>query len=322
MRAELTDACRDVPWRLCCTATPAPNDYAELGQHAEFLGVMTAKEMLAMFFVHDGSIRASDDMQGSDGWRLKRHAERDFWRWLASWAVAIRHPADIGFDAPEYDLPPLRMHETVVRAEMKPTAGQLFPFMASTLGERIGVRRDTAADRIKAASAIVAQEPNEPWLVWCNLNSEADGIESAIPRALQVAGRHDAAMKVDRLLGFKDGRPPVLISKPSLAGHGMNWQHCARMVFVGLTDSFEQVYQAIRRCYRFGQSREVHVHFVTSELEGNVLANVRRKEAAFNLMLERMAEHMRDLMQEEVSGRAAKNPYNPKIKMEIPAWLK
>lgn len=321
-RAELTDACSDVPWRLCCTATPAPNDYAELGQHAEFLGVMTAKEMLAMFFVHDGSIRANDDSAGSDGWRLKRHAERDFWRWLASWAVAIRHPADLGFDAPEYDLPPLHMHETIVRAEMKPMAGQLFPFMASTLGERIGVRRDTAGDRIKAAAEIVAKKPDEPWLVWCNLNSEADGIEAAIPTALQVAGRHDPSLKVERLLGFKEGKPPILVSKPSLAGHGMNWQHCAHMVFVGLTDSFEQVYQAIRRCYRFGQTRDVYVHFVTSELEGNVLANIRRKEAAFNMMLERMAEHMRDLMKEEVSGRAAKNPYNPKIKMEIPAWLK
>lgn len=274
-----------------------------------------------MFFVHDGSIRANDEFSGSDGWRLKRHAEKDFWRLLASWAVVIRHPQDLGFEDSGYDLPPVEYSETVVRADMKPIAGQLFPFMASTMGERISVRKDTASDRIAAAVEIVNREPNEPWLVWCNLNSEADAAESAIANALQVAGRHEPSVKVERLLGFKRGRPPILISKPSLAGHGMNWQHCSRMVFVGLTDSFEQVYQAVRRCYRFGQTRQVHVHIVTSELEGNVLANIRRKEAAFNRMLEQMAEHMRDIMQEEIFGRSTKSTYNPKIEMEIPTWL-
>ena len=320
-RAMLTDACRTIPWRLCCTATPAPNDYAELGQHAEFLGVMTSKEMLSMFFVHDGSIRANDDSAGADGWRLKRHAANDFWRWLASWAIVVRHPRDLGFDDPEYDLPSLNLHQINVAAGYAPIAGQLFPFMASTLSERIGVRRDTVEARVAAAVDIVNREPNEPWLIWCNLNSEADAIEDAIPRALQVAGRHSTDIKVERLLGFKHGRPPILISKPSLAGHGMNWQHCARMVFVGLTDSFEQIYQAIRRCWRFGQHRDVEGYFIASELEGNIVANIRRKELAFNKMQDAMAVHMRDLMQEQVLGRTNKEPYDPTIKMELPTWM-
>jgi hypothetical protein len=320
-RAMLTEACRKTPWKLCCTATPAPNDYAELGQHAEFLGVMTAKEMLSMFFVHDGSIRANDDAAGADGWRLKRHAEDSFWEWLASWSVMVRHPADLGFDDPEYDLPPLNLHETTVRADYKPVAGQLFPFMASTLGERIAVRRDTAPDRIAAAAKIIAAEPDEPWLAWCNLNSEADALESMVSGALQVAGRHTTDIKVQRLLGFRDGKPLILVSKPSLAGHGMNWQHCNRMIFVGLTDSFEQIYQAIRRCWRFGQRRAVDVHFIVSELEGNVIANIRRKEMAYNAMLDKMADHMRDLMREQVVGGPRRTKYNPEKTMELPLWL-
>jgi hypothetical protein len=321
-RTMLTEACINTPWKLCCTATPAPNDYAELGQHAEFLGVMTAKEMLSMFFVHDGAIRANDMTQGADGWRLKRHAKRDFWRWLASWSVMVRHPSDLGFDEPGYDLPPLNLHQITVAAEYKPTGGMLFPMAASTLGERIGVRKDTAEARVAAAVEIVSREPDEPWLIWCNLNSEADAIERLLPTSLQVAGRHDVEIKVSRLLGFKEGRPLILISKPSLAGHGMNWQHCSRMVFVGLTDSFEQVYQAVRRSWRFGQTRPVDVYFIASELDGAVVANLRRKELAFDVMLDAMSDHMRDLMREQVvGGRNASAAYNPTLKMKVPTWL-
>lgn len=325
-RVELTEACQSLKWRLCCTATPAPNDYAELGQHAEFLNVMTAKEMLSMFFVHDGSIRANDDTQGADGWRLKRHAELDFWRWLASWAVVIRHPRDIGHDEPGYDLPPLEFSETIVRAEMKQTNGMLFPFMASTLSERIGVRRDTALERVDAAVNIVSKEPDKAWLIWCNLNTEADAIEAKLKSAglsiYQVAGRHDVTLKVNRLLGFKSGHPLHLITKPSLAGHGLNWQHCSHMVFVGLTDSFEQIYQAVRRCWRFGQTQPVQVHFVASELEGNVVANIRRKEAAFEKMLDAMSDHMRDLTRAQLRGASRKRDiYDPIQPMELPTWI-
>lgn len=321
-RKMLTEACRLVPWRLCCSATPAPNDYTELGQHAEFLGVMDAKEMLAMFFVHDGSIRAGDATQGNDGWRMKRHAAKDFWRWLASWSVMVRHPRDLGFDEVGYDLPPLNLYQVTVAAEYRPTAGQLFPMAASTLAERIGVRRDTASERVAKAAEIIMQEPAEPWLIWCNLNSEADAIERLLPNALQVAGKHPIETKIERLLGFKSGKPLMLVSKGSIAGHGLNYQHCARMIMVGLTDSFEQVYQCIRRCWRFGQTRPVEVYFVASELEGAVVANLKHKEQAFELMLDAMSEHMCDLMRENViGGRNATTYREPHIPMKVPAWL-
>lgn len=320
-RALLTEACRDLPWRLCCTATPAPNDFTELGQHAEFLGVMNFKEMLAMFFVHDGSVRANGGE--ADGWRLKRHAERDFWRWLASWSVMIRSPADLGFDASEYELPPLLLYETRVAVEYRPAAGMLFPVEARTLSERISARKTSAHDRVGATIGLVEAEPDEAWLIWCNLNAEADLIERGLPGALQVAGRHPVETKIARLLGFKRGEPRILISKPSLAGHGMHWAHCSRMAFVGLTDSFEQTYQAIRRCWRFGQTKPVHVHMVASELEGAVVANLRRKEADFDRMLDAMTGHMRDLMQEEVlGGRQATTAYSAEQEMEVPVWLR
>lgn len=320
--AVLTDACRALRWRLCCSATPAPNDYVELGQHAEFLGVMSAKEMLSMFFVHDGAIRAStDDTVGADGWRLKKHAVHDFWRWVASWAAMVRHPRDIGFDEVGYDLPSLNLHQVTVRDNSPAPRGMLFRVAASTLSERISARRDTAAARVEAARNIVLSEPNEPWLIWCNLNSEADAIERALPLSLQVAGRDVVETKISRLLGFKSGHPLMLVSKPTIAGYGMNWQHCARMVFVGLTDSFEQVYQAIRRCWRFGQDRPVEVYFVASELEEAVVANLRRKERAYEAMMDVMTEHVRDEMREQLIGDRIMGAYEPRQAMRVPEWL-
>jgi hypothetical protein len=322
IRTMLTEACRSIPWKLCCSATPAPNDYTELGQHSEFLGVMDAKEMLAMFFVHDGSIRAGGATQGHDGWRMKRHAANDFWRWLASWSVMVRHPRDLGFDEPGYDLPPLNLHQVTVAAEYKPTAGELFPMMANTLSQRIAVRRETAKDRVTRAAEIVMREPKEPWLIWTHLNSEADMIEKLLPDALQVAGKTKPDVKISRLLGFPKGNPLMLVSKGSIAGRGMNYQNCARQIMVGLTDSFEEVYQCIRRSWRFGQTRPVEVYFIASELEGNVVANLKHKELAFEQMLDAMSVHMRDLQKENVlGGRSATVYKEPSVKMEIPAWI-
>lgn len=320
-RALLTEACADLPWRLCCTATPAPNDYTELGQHAEFLGVMRAAEMLSMFFVHDGSIRANADA-GADGWRLKRHAQKAFWAWLASWSVMIRSPEDLGFDGAEYVLPELRYHQVTVPAEYTPTAGMLFPIEASTLSERIGVRRDSAAARVDAAVRIVEREPEMSWLIWCHLNAEADTIERRLSRSLQVKGAHPVSTKVERLLGFKRAEPLYLVTKPSIAGHGLHWAHCSRQIMVGLTDSFEELFQAVRRCWRFGQTKPVDVYLVASELEGAVVANLRRKEANFDAMLDAMSGHMRDLMRETVlRGRNATSDYSPSVPMELPSWM-
>jgi len=321
-RAMLTEACRGTPWKLCCTATPAPNDYAELGQHAEFLDVMTAKEMLSMFFVHDGSIRANDDSAGSDGWRLKRHAARDFWRWLASWAAMVRHPRDLGLEDAGYDLPPLNMHQITVAADLKPMAGQLFPFAASTLSERIAVRRDTIDERVRAAVNLLGPT-KQPVIIWCQLNKEQDAIEDVLGgECMSIYGSLSADEKVSRIQRWLAGERPVLATKAKIFGFGMNLQCCAKMIFIGASDSFESTYQAIRRCWRFGQTRPVDCYFIASELEGNVVANLRRKEIAYEAMLDAMSEHMRDLMREQVLGRTRKDAsYSPMIEMELPAWM-
>lgn len=321
-RATLIEAFRNTPYKLCLSATPAPNDYTELGNHSEFLNVMTEKEMLSMFFVHDGSVRAKAD--GNGEWRLKRHAKQDFWKWLASWAVVIRSPSDLGFDEPGYALPPLHHHQITVQAEYKPSGGFLFPMEAHTMSERISVRRDSIDSRITAAADVVRRDPHKPWLIWCNLNAEADAITEALSPygAVQVAGSHDNDYKRRNLLGFCKGTPRILVSKVRIAGFGMNFQHCSDMIFLGLNDSFEQLYQAKRRCWRFGQTKPVNVYLISSELEGAVVSNLERKEREHEAMMSAMAEHMRDLVQAEVlGGRRASAAYEPEMQMEVPSWL-
>lgn len=319
-RIFLTEACRDVPFLLACTATPAPNDYIELGNHAEFLGVMSQKEMLSMFFVHEGSVRANAN---TPEWRLKGHAEKDFWRWLATWSVVVRHPRDLGYDEPGYDLPPLVKHQITVHAEVLPPEGELFAREARTLAEQISTRRSTIDARVDAAVALVHAEPNEPWLIWCGLNDEADAICKRLATALQVEGKQDRETKAATLLGFVDGKPPILVTKAGIAGHGMNWQHCARMSFVGLNHSFEALFQALRRCWRFGQTREVHAYLIASDLEGPVVANLDAKEAAFEAMYAAMAEHTAALTAAAIRGGRVSTTMQRATKiMGIPEWLR
>lgn len=318
-RGDLMEAAADIPYRLCCTATPAPNDWTEIGQHSEFLGVMSAKEMLAMFFVHEGSVRANPNVEE---WRLKRHAETDFWRWVASWAVMLRSPRDLGYDEPGYDLPPLNLHQITVQAEYKPTAGLLFPTEARTMAERLAVKRESIADRVKAAADLVNANPDRPWLIWCHMNAEADALAKAIDGAVNVQGSDKPEVKAKHMLGFCQQAPRVLISKTSIAGFGMNWQHCQDMVFVGLNDSFEQLFQAIRRCWRFGQEKPVNVYMIASELEGAVVANLRDKERKYDRMADAMVAHMRDLSTASIrGGRVTASTYTPTQKMELPQWL-
>lgn len=325
-RIALIELCRDIPYRLCCTATPAPNDFVELGNHSEFLGVLTHKEMLATWFVHDGSGKATNvSNKGSKPvaeWRLKGHAQRDFWRWLSTWAVVIRHPRDLGYDEPGYDLPPLNKHQITVPVEYAPSmeTGLLLPLQASSLQERLGARRDSIDVRVAAAARVVNAAPDRPWLVWCQLNDEAEALRRAIPDAVEVRGSDTAADKTSRLLGFADGTHRVLLSKPAIAGWGMNFQRCADMVFVGLNDSFEQLFQAIRRCWRFGQERPVNVYLIASELEGAVIANLAAKEAAADAMAEAMAEHMRDLTASSLRDGSSQPKVHGK-QMEVPEWM-
>ena len=279
-RTAIIESFARTPYRLACTATPAPNDHMELGNHAEFLGVMSRTEMLAMFFVHDGGETQS--------WRLKGHAQDAFWQWVCSWAVNIRNPADIGYDGTGWPLPPLRGHQRTVEPEADGL--HLFPMDAQTLPERLAARRSSVTERAAACAAIVNATPG-PWVVWCHLNAEADALTAAIYDAVEVRGPDSEASKVATLAGFANGKIRVLITKPSIAGFGMNWQHCHQMAFVGLSDSWEQYYQSVRRCWRFGQTEPVDVHCIAADTEGAVTANLKRKDAAAAHMAESMAAH-------------------------------
>ena len=313
-RSMLIEQFRETPFRLAATATPAPNDFMELGNHAEFLGIMSYAEMLATFFVHDSG--------ETQVWRLKGHAESEFWRWMASWAVMLNKPSDLGYEDAGYDLPPLELNQHTVAVEYKPQAGMLFPMQAATLQERIGARRESVEDRVKAAAALV-NNTDRPWIVWCNLNSESDALVRAIDGAVEVRGSDSENEKETTLKYFADGRIRVLVTKPSIAGFGLNWQHCADIVFVGLNDSWEQVYQAIRRCWRFGQTKPVNAHFIASELEGAVIANIMRKDAQAQRMAAEMVRHTADLTRAAVHGAARETTeYQPKIDMRVPKWLK
>jgi len=280
-RNAIIQAFSATPFRLACTATPAPNDYMELGNHAEFLGIMDRVEMLATFFNHDGG--------DTSKWRLKKHGEIDFWRWLASWSVYIRRPSDIGFSDEGYDLPALRRHEIMIETGAAP--GYLFPVEVRGLHERRAVRRQSLSERV-ARCAALANASSEPWIVWCELNDESAALAAEIRGAVEVKGADTTEQKEAALFGFLRGEHRVLVSKPSICGHGLNFQHCCKMVFVGLSDSFEALYQATRREWRFGQTQPVDVYFILTDQEGPVLRNVRAKEERARLMADSVAEHM------------------------------
>ncbi len=310
-RTQIIDSFAQTPFRLACTATPAPNDYMELGNHAQFVGAMSYTEMLSMFFVHDGG--------ETQKWRLKGHAEAEFWRWLCSWAVMIRKPSDLGYDDGDFILPDLVMHDITVKVD-KPTDGMLFAIEAGALQERIAARRETVADRV-AACATIANATDKPFLVWCNLNSESNALVKAIPGAVEVKGSDSIESKEKNLLAFSRGELRVMVTKPSIAGHGLNWQHCADMAFVGLSDSYEQFYQAVRRCWRFGQKQPVNVHVICAETEGAVVQNIKRKEREALSMAANMVEHMKNLNIEALHGatQRSKSEYVRDVRQE-PEW--
>lgn len=282
VRAMLIEHFHPVRRRLACTATPAPNDSEELTNQAEFLGVISRVEMLAAYFVHD-----------DDGWRLKGHAREPMFRWMSTWAVAIRMPSDMGYPDDDYILPGLTIQEHLLDVDAVPD-GQLFATDIGGVGGRAAVRRATMDARCRAAAGLVLAEPAEPWLIWCGMNDEADRLTSLLPGAVNVHGSMSPDDKADLLLGFADGAIRYLVTKPSLASFGLNYQHCARQVFVGLSDSYEQYYQAIRRSYRYGQKRKVVAHIVLSELEGQIAANVRRKERDAAHTMAELVAAMRD----------------------------
>ena len=315
-RKMLTEKFRNTPFKLCCTATPSPNDFMELGTHSDFLGVMNQPEMLATFFCHDGG--------NTSKWRLKGHAEAKFFEWVASWACCITNPADLGYDGSDFVLPELEIEEIVTKTkDMANREGQyvLFAETALSLNERREARRNSLDDRVEAAAEI-ANGTEDQVLVWCDLNAESEALAEAINGAVEVRGSQTPDFKENAMNGFTDGVNRVLVSKPSIAGWGMNWQQCNTMIFVGLSDSFEAYYQAVRRCWRFGQKRPVKVYIIISEAEGCVKQNIERKQADAQRMTKELVKFTKDILSAEIrhTSRMIEN-YITVERMEMPAWI-
>jgi len=316
LRGEIIGMFRDTPYKLSCTATPSPNDYMELGNQAEFLGVMSRTEMLSTFFIHDGG--------STSKWRLKGHAEERFWAWLASWAAVLTTPEDLGYSGDGYRLPEKATTEHIVCAEgfLAGDELSLFPQEARTLSERRQARARTLEARCRRAAELVAGEPEAQWLIWCDLNSESQRLAELIPGAKEIRGSDSPEEKARWMEAFTLGKLRCLVTKPSIAGFGLNWQGCHNMIFVGLSDSFEMMYQAIRRCWRFGQKKTVNVHIITSEAEGAVRENIARKERQAQAMARNMAAYTRELLKKDIRGAAPdRQAYRPEREMVIPKWL-
>ena len=351
-RNAINSACKSVPYRLSCTATPSPNDFMELGNQSEFLGIMSMTEMLAMFFINDA---------GDTGtWILKGHGKAKFWEWMATWACVLRSPTDLGFDGSAYVLPTLNMFDHVV--ESKRTDG-LFADIATGLMDRNKARKDSIDDRVEKCFSVITSNfcdklpqreqsardtlhelqsghgevygqsriikesisiSGKPfWFIWCHRNEEQDKLEQLFgDDCFSVNGSDSTDEKERKILAWIDGERPVMISKPKIMGSGLNFQHCHNTAFVGLSDSWEQYYQAIRRFFRFGQTHEVNVHVISAESEGAVVANIKRKEEQNHQMGLEMVKFVADSMKREIFGATEeKAPYDPIIPIIFPSWL-
>jgi len=313
MRNMIIDKFSKTPYKLCGTATPSPNDYMELGNHSEFLDIMKRKEMLAMFFVHDGETTSQ--------WRLKGHASNEFWKWIASWAAILRKPSDLDYDDKGFILPDLITHEHVIKTDVS-FGDSLFQEYAETLSERRQARKMTIEERVKHATDIV-NNSNEIFLIWCNLNAESEMLRKKIKDSVEIKGSNKDSYKTEKMLDFAQGKIKCLITKPKIAGFGMNWQICHNMIFVGLSDSFEQYFQAVRRSYRFGQKKKVNVHIITSDIEGNVIQNIKRKERNANKMLVELVKHTRLLVKQNIKlENKIQSNYYASVKFQLPKFIK
>lgn len=305
VRTAIIQNFHEVPYKLACTATPAPNDYMEIGNHSEFCGVMTRAEMLSMFFVHDGG--------GTSKWRLKGHAEDVFWQWLSTFSVFVDNPNNIGYNIDGYNLPSLNIKEIIVDAET-PISETL------TLSERRQARKDSLDLRCKNAAELV-NSSNEQWLVWCDLNDESNKLHELINESVEVQGSDKESYKSSSMLNFSIGNIKCLVTKPKIAGFGMNWQNCHNMIFTGLSDSYEQYYQALRRCWRFGQEKPVNVYIIISSKEGCVKENIERKQTDFEKMQKEMTELTKEITKKELKSTCRISaPYDPHVKMVLPSW--
>lgn len=300
------------PYRMACSATPAPNDHMELGQQSQFLGVMESTDMLSRWFLADQS--------NMGRYRIKAAAVRDFWRWVASWARCVSRPSDIGFSDIGYDLPKLIVEQHIVEADISQAIpeGRLFRVPDTSATSIHREKRLTTDIRTNKVAEIVAREPGEPWIIWCDTDYEADALTARIPDAMEVRGSMHPDLKEERLTAFATGKQRVMVTKPSIAGHGLNLQHCARMAFVGLSFSYEQYYQAVRRCHRFGQTRSVEVHVVGSDTEAAIWDIVSRKAGDH----EGMKLAMTRAMAEAVNHNRGYVTYRPGVPTEFPSFLR
>lgn len=314
-RVEITSFMKHLPYRLLCTATAAPNDYIELGTSSEALGVMGYMDMLNKFFKNDQN--TSDTKRkwvncggGAQKWRFKKHAEEHFWRWMTSWSRAIRKPSDISFDDCDFIMPELIEVQHEIK-NTRPHPGMLFPQEAVGLKEQREEMRMTLKERCEKVSEIV--DTGKPCVVWCQLNDEGEYLNKIIPGSVEVAGKHKDEVKEERLQAFSSGEIKTLITKPKIAGFGLNWQHCCHTTFFP-SHSYEQYYQAIRRFLRFGQKNKVRVDLVTTPGMASVLSNLQRKSMAADKMFEQLVKHMNDSLTIDINDKHTK-------KMEVPKWL-
>lgn len=301
IRTQLIECFANTPYRLACSATPSPNDHMELGNHAEFLGIMSRTEMLAQYFIHDSS--------DTSKWRLKGHASNPFWKWLAQWAIMLQRPSDIGFSDANYKLPPLHEKFLKIRSGIK-REGELFAMAAKGLKEQRQAKKQTLDMRVSEVAKLV-NSSNDQWIVWCETNAESESLTKAIADAVEVKGSDKDAHKESVAVEFAQGNVRVLVSKPSIFGFGMNWQNCHNIAFVGLSNSFELTYQAIRRCYRFGQNHPVNVYYCMTDTDTQIKANLERKQEQFEEMLDNLLDHMKEHTSVQTSSQ--KNDYTRKV---------
>jgi SNF2 family DNA or RNA helicase len=321
---------KDVPYRLACTATPAPNDFIELGNHTEFLGICKQTEMLAEWFIHANKIEEKimsngmvirEKMSNSKGteWRLRNYGKEHFYEWMTQWAMSMRKPSDLGFNDDGYILPALNIFPHFVKADYKPE-GELFFNGLKGLQHRGEIRRSTIDNKLQKALEILN---DEQWIIWCGLNDESSQITKLIPGAVEVKGSDSSEYKAEMIEAFQDGKYKVLVTKGKIAGYGMNLQNAHNMMFIGLSDSWEMYYQCIRREYRFGQKNPVNVHIILSDIEREIYNNVQRKEQIAQTLHNELIKNVAMYEINDLKGghELDMDEYKPIIEMKIPNWI-
>lgn len=308
---QLTERFHNTPYKLLCSATIAPNDFTEIGTSCEFLGIMSRTEMLATYFVHDGG-KTSD-------WRLKKSGRKKFWEWMATWAVCFNNPNELDYEIDGYDLPNLNIETIIIESKVK--ENELVAKVAETLQERREARKESIQDRTDKASQM-ANNSDETWLCWVDYNDESSVLSKKCRDSVEVKGSDEPEHKANASIDFAESKIHCLVSKPSIFGFGSNFQSCHNMIFCGLSDSYERFYQAVRRCWRFGQTKDVNVYIILSEREIAILQNIEKKQKQMDEMQKEMTSIMKKSTLSEIKNTTRiTETYNPTERMRLPAWI-